>query len=635
MQMGMRIWRGQHLPTFLLAVLSLGIIFATFHVVQYSEWSILAGGAAFTAFLVAYVVVMADRTRQTKQLVRQRTQELQGSEQRLHKMADAAHDAIIMLDQNGRVTFWNAAASRMFGYKAEEMLGNCIHDLTVPLDHREKYLQGLHEFLQNGETSRIFEFRGIRRNGEAFPVEMSVSVVSVDDELNVISVLRDITERKHAEELIQRHAGILESTNKALEAANSAAEAAARAKSEFLANMSHEIRTPMTAILGFADILAENTADAALIEAVNTIKRNGKYLLSMIDDILDLSDIEAEKLHLEKKPCSFLGIVAEVASMMRVRAENHHLTFSTEYAPPLPETIKTDPRRLRQILINLVGNAIKFTESGEVHIATRLRKDKNRPRLLEFDVTDTGIGMTKEQVEGLFQPFSQVDTSTSRRFGGTGLGLTISKRLSEMLGGSIGVSSVPQQGTTFSVTIDPGPLDDVPMLDDPAEAAMKCKTLRQRGGDKPLPRLPYRILLVEDGLDNQRLIAFLLQKAGARVVLAENGQAALEKLVLPKSSKNKTEYPRFDRYDLVLMDMQMPVMDGYEATRKLRALGYARPIIALTAHAMSHDRQRCLDAGCDDYLSKPVERYDLLEMIAHYASRHDSTDHPRPTLVSV
>jgi len=633
MQLAKCIWRGRYLPTFLLAFLGLGIFVAAFRVVQHSEWSMLAGGVGFTALLAAYVLVMADRTKQIKQIIQQRTQELQGSEQRMHKMADAAHDAIVMLDQNGCVTFWNAAASRMFGYEAEEILGNCIHDLLVPHDYREKYLQGLQEFLRNGESSRILEFRGIRCNGEEFPVEMSVSVVSVDDRLNVISVLRDITERKHAEELIQRHADILESTNKALESANAAAEAAARAKSEFLANMSHEIRTPMTAILGFADILAESTADSALIEAVNTIKRNGKYLLTMIDDILDLSDIEAEKLSLEKKPCSFLGIVAEVASMMRVRAENHHLNFSTEFDPPLPETIKTDPKRLRQILINLVGNAIKFTESGEVHVATRLRKDKERPRLLQFDVTDTGIGMTPEQIQGLFQPFSQVDTSTSRRFGGPGLGLMISKRLSEMLGGSIGVSSVPQHGTTFSVTIDPGPLDNVPMLEDPAGAAMKIKTSRRRG-DKPLPKLPYRILLVEDGPDNQRLITFLLHKAGARVAVAENGQEALDKLVLPKTAMEDGEYPQFEHYDVILMDMQMPVLDGYETTRKLRVLGYTGPIIALTAHAMSHDRQRCLDAGCDDYLSKPVERYDLLEMIAHYASRHGSTDHPRPTLVS-
>ena len=634
MQVGMRIWRGRYLPTFLLLFLGLGISAAAFREVQNSEWSMLAGGVGFAALLAAYVLVMADRTKQIKRIIRQRTLELQGSEQRLHKMADAAHDAIVMLDQNGRVIFWNTAASRMFGYETEEVLGNCIHDLLVPREYREKYLHGLQEFFRNGESSRILEFRGVRRNGEEFPVEMSVSIVAVDDELHVISVLRDITERKHAEELIQRHAAILESTNRALESANSAAEAAARAKGEFLANMSHEIRTPMTAILGFADILAEHTADAALIEAVNTIKRNGRYLLAMIDDILDLSDIDAEKLHVEKKPCSFVGIVAEVASMMRVRAETHNLNFSTEFDPPLPETIKTDPQRLRQILINLVGNAIKFTESGEVHIATRLKKDADRPRLLQFDVTDTGIGMTEAQIEGLFQPFSQVDTSTSRRFGGTGLGLTISKRLSEMLGGSIGVHSTPQQGTTFSVTIDPGPLDGVPMLDDPAEAAMKIRASRRRS-DKPLPRLPYRILLVEDGPDNQRLVAFLLHKAGARVTVAENGQVALEKIVQAKSSSEGGQYQEFERYDVILMDMQMPVLDGYETTRKLREIGYSGPIIALTAHAMNHDRQRCLDAGCDDYLSKPVERYDLLEMVARYASRQGSTDHPQPTLASV
>ena len=432
-------------------------------------------------------------------------------------------------------------------------------------------------------------------------------------------VLHDITERKRTEEAIAR--------------AQQAAEAAGRAKSEFLANMSHEIRTPMTAILGYAEILAENVSDPASIEAADIIKRNGNYLLNVIGNILDLSKIEAGNLHVEKTACSPVGIVAEVASLMRVRAEAHNLTLSTEFLGPIPETIRTDPTCLRQILINLVGNAIKFTETGAVRIVTRLHQEEGRTPLLQLDVIDTGMGMTREQIVRLFQPFTQGDMSTSRRFGGAGLGLTISRRLAEILGGTIDVQSALQSGTTFSVTIDPGPLDGTPMLENPAEAALQSRSSRRRY-DQNMPKLDRRVLLVEDGPDNQRLIAFLLRKAGAQVTVAENGQAAIEKIVAAAPASEDKEGQRFTPFDVILMDMQMPVLDGYEATRRLRALGYTGPIVALTAHAMSQDRQRCLDAGCDDYLAKPIEPRALLEMIAQCMPRLASSDHAQPSAAS-
>jgi CheY-like chemotaxis protein len=244
-------------------------------------------------------------------------------------------------------------------------------------------------------------------------------------------------------------------------------------------------------------------------------------------------------------------------------------------------------------------------------------------------VIDTGIGMSGEQIALLFQPFTQADASTSRRFGGSGLGLTISKRLANLLGGDIRVQSQPGHASTFSLTIDPGPLDGVPMLVDPAEAALESVGRRKASHTKT-PRLNGRVLLAEDGPDNQRLIAFLLRKAGAKVTIAENGQAAIDAVVAATSSSDETGSECAEPFDVILMDMQMPVLDGYAATQQLRSMGYGGPIIALTAHAMIQDRQKCLDAGCDDYLPKPVDRSNLLETV----SRHLSPDYAQPSLAS-
>ena len=331
-------------------------------------------------------------------------------------------------------------------------------------------------------------------------------------------------------------------------------------------------------------------------------------LLGIISDILDLSKIEAGKLQVEKVLCSPAKVVADIMSLMRVRAEAKNLPLEMEYIGSIPESICCDPTRLRQILINLLGNAIKFTEVGSVRLDVRLVQSTNEPPCLRFDVIDTGIGITQEQASTLFQPFAQADSSTPRRFGGTGLGLTISKRLAEMLGGDITISSSPGKGSTFSLTIETGSLDGVQMLDNPTEAVVKEKK------EKPAPpqvKLDCRILLAEDGPDNQRLISFILKKAGAEVELAEDGQVASEK-AMAAHAKGKP-------YDVILMDMQMPVMDGYEATRELRQRGYTQPIIALTANAMSGDDQKCREAGCDDYLAKPIDHSTFLPLIAKYA----------------
>jgi PAS domain S-box-containing protein len=392
-------------------------------------------------------------------------------------------------------------------------------------------------------------------------------------------------------------------------AARVEAEAANQAKSEFLANMSHEIRTPMTAILGYADeLLDPNQTPSDRQNAVNVIRRNGDHLLTVINDILDLSKIEAGQMAVEIIPCSPCQVLAEVTSLMRVRAKEKNLEFEAKIDGAIPRTIHTDPTRLRQILINLIANAVKFTEAGYVRLMAKLidPPESANPRL-RFEVSDSGIGMTSEQVGKLFQPFVQADNSTARRFGGSGLGLTISQRLARALGGEITMESAVGLGSKFAVTLTTGSLSGVEMLSsDSADALYRdgAHTV-----NRSMLRLRGKILLAEDGRDNQALLSVYLRKAGAEVVVAENGRIAYETIVASKTPGGGFAI------DLILMDMQMPELDGYGATAKLRAAGYIGPIIALTAHAMATDRARCLKAGCTDYLSKPIKREDLIKAV--------------------
>ncbi|MGA2796780.1 MAG: ATP-binding protein [Thermoguttaceae bacterium] len=418
------------------------------------------------------------------------------------------------------------------------------------------------------------------------------------------------TIHQHKAELESR----VEQRTHELQLAKSAAEAATRAKSEFLANMSHEIRTPMTAILGYADLLRDTGESAAdHSNCIETILRNGQHLLAIINDILDISKIEAGHMVIEHIACSPMEIVAEVASFIRVCVIEKGLSLSVKYINAIPATIMSDPTRVRQILMNLVSNAVKFTPAGSIQLTVQTQgaSDGLGP-YLRFDVIDTGIGMTSEQLSCLFKPFSQGDDSTTRLFGGTGLGLAISQRLAQILGGDITVVSSPGRGSAFTAVVKTGSLTGVPMIENPTEsiehAALSQSEPDRLAGIKPLAGA--HILLAEDGPDNQRLFSFLLKTAGASVDIAENGRLAVDKATRALAANLA--------YNVILMDMQMPELDGYGATRELRRAGYEGPIIALTAHAMSVDRIECLQAGCDDYAVKPIDRSTLIATVAKY-----------------
>ena len=551
-------------------------------------------------------------------------QRLLDSERRFRTLFQTNRDALVILSpEDGRFLEGNGAALELFGCRdIAELAALTPEDVSPEVQpdgepSREKAASMMRQCVSEGST--VLEWTHQSRTGRQFPSEVLLTRMEINGATLVQATIRDVSERKRSEqqlsaarEDLEHYVAALESTNTALEQFSDQAEAATRAKSEFLANMSHEIRTPMTAILGFAELLLEQqrvSGDSREnVEALETIQRNGQYLLRLINDILDLSKIESGKLEIERYECSPSAIIAEVVSLMRVRAEAKGIPLRVNFEGPIPETIQSDPMRVRQILINLIGNAIKFTEVGSVEVSLSVFADAQGSPRLQFNVTDTGIGMTDEQISRLFRPFAQVDSTTTRKYGGTGLGLSISKRLAQMLGGNITVVSSPGRGSTFALTVDPGNLDGVKMIEKGAEAVLEREISSEASSGHV--KLDGSILLAEDGPDNQRLICLLLKKAGARVDVAENGKIACEKALAAHQSG--------EPFDVILMDMQMPVMDGYTAVARLREADYRGPILALTAHAMKGSEDECRRAGCDAYLTKPIDRDRFLPAIASF-----------------
>ena len=395
---------------------------------------------------------------------------------------------------------------------------------------------------------------------------------------------------------------------RALRQAKDAADAASRAKSEFLANMSHEIRTPLNGIIGTINLLKASALDRHQLHYVNLASTSGENLLELINDILDFSKIEAGKLAIETLDFNLGRLLGDLSAGLALRAEQKKLTFTCEAEDDVPLKLQGDPNRVRQVLLNLTGNALKFTGSGEVAVRIQLVERKTDSAQLRFSVRDTGIGIAADKLGGLFEKFTQADASTTRRFGGTGLGLAICKQLVELMGGQIGVNSREGEGSEFWFTLRLAYPAAAPFVSSTAAAEpMVPAKLALLPGQKSA-----RVLVAEDNFINQEIIRALLGLLGLTPELVVNGVEAVQAL-------------KEGNYDLVIMDMQMPELDGYEATRRIRTAetGARVPIIAMTANAMIGDREKCLDAGMDDYISKPIDTSVLVGVLQRWLPVRD------------
>jgi len=395
------------------------------------------------------------------------------------------------------------------------------------------------------------------------------------------------------------------------------AQDASRTKSAFLANMSHEIRTPLGAMIGFAELAQEDCSEKTEQgHYISTIIRNGRQLLQIVDEILDLSKVESDRIQIEKVQFHLPRLMNEVTALLTVKANEKNLQLSMQTQGSVPQNVLTDPTRLRQILINVIGNAIKFTEKGSVDVTASYQPSADHPDqgLLEFIIADTGIGISTVQINKLFQPFTQADESMTRKFGGTGLGLFLSRKLSRLLGGDLVLKeSVPGKGSKFRITIEVRAVQSTEIEEDHVQRdhnLVATKTIPNEFKETTYPK--GRVLIVDDAPDNRMIVSIYLAKMGLQYEVAENGLQGVDKAL-------------HQNFDVVLMDIQMPELDGFEAVNMLRQKNYKGPIIALTAHAMKGDRERCLKRGFDDYLSKPLSKDSLRKAIGKFISHESET----------
>jgi len=432
-------------------------------------------------------------------------------------------------------------------------------------------------------------------------LSVSAEPTIIDGCRHIVVAINDITQRKQAEEDLEQLNTQLEIS---VERANLMAQEAAvadSAKSRFLANMSHEIRTPMNAIIGFSQVLADEELTEEQKHFINIIRESAEHLLQLLNDILDFSKIEAGRLDLEIVDCSLEHVSAAIESLMRPSATEKGLEFEVVHHGRLPAQIHTDPVRLRQCLINLVNNAIKFTETGHVHVNVSLEESEDKP-YIRFDVEDTGIGIPAEEMESIFEKFVQIDADSTRNYDGTGLGLAITKQLCELLGGKLSLRSEVGKGSVFSLVIPA----NVDVTSQPLFVGYDVAGRVEQEPDMPEEgTFTGRVLVAEDSPTNQMLVRLLLERLGLEVTLVEDGQDAVDQALAQS-------------FDLILMDIQMPNTNGYDATRTLRKKGLKTPIVALTALAMKGDRQKCMFAGCDDYLAKPLTREQLVQIVGKY-----------------
>ena len=530
---------------------------------------------------------------------------LRRSHETLTSILGTTLDGYWCVDRNGRLLDVNLAYSQQSGYTRDELLRMWIVDLEAAESAAEN-AKHIERIIATGKDQ--FETVHRRKDGSLWSVEVSATYQDIEGG-QFLAFLRDITDRKQAEAELEQHRLQLEervfARTAELAMARDDAEAANRAKSVFLANMSHELRTPMNGIMGMTDLALRRATDSRQIDWLNKSLGAARHLLSIINDILDISKIEADRLTLEEKNFSAAQTIDDVLGMQEALARAKNLILSRDIDPALPALLCGDVMRLRQILINFTGNAIKFSERGQITLRASAAEADSHSLLLRIEVSDQGIGISPEQQARLFHAFIQADGSMNRKYGGTGLGLIISKRIATLMGGDAGVISELGQGSTFWVTLRLRRAIDVPLpdrgrLDEPVREVL----VRQFAGT--------RVLVVEDDPMNQEVMVFQLEDAGLAPELATNGQEAVT-----KASRGS--------YALILMDVQMPVMDGLDATRAIRQLPAMAtvPILALTANAFDEDRDACLAAGMDAHVGKPVEPDALYEVVLYWLQKQN------------
>lgn len=514
---------------------------------------------------------------------------IQERESQLRTITNAIPTLVAQVDRNERILFANDAFCDWFNRTHKEVSKLRFEDVLG-----EDRYPANKVYIDQALDGKTVSYERLSFSGSRKAILNITFVPEYDNDKRVkgfIIVAADVSKYKEIEAELKK--------------AKEQAEVANETKSAFLANMSHEIRTPLGAVIGFSELMIDpDMSPSEKLNSIEIIRRNGKLLSTIINDILDLSKVEAGKLEIEKTDVDLFELLSETAALLNLDAAAKGVRLTVAFEGVVPNIIKTDSTRLRQILFNIVGNAIKFTEKGVVSLTVKLSADNSK---LNFVVQDTGTGITPEQAQRLFSPFTQADATTTRRFGGTGLGLSLSKKLAIALGGNVVLEdSTIGKGSTFVISLDHGQSKEIIFESTEhtiQEAAAKVLNFASHEGTTQLSNL--NILVVDDSLDNLALIKRLLTLSGAQVATANSGQEGVEKALK-------------ENFSLVLMDLQMPDMDGYEATKELRGRGFDKPIIALTAHAMKEERKRCLENGFNNHLTKPIDRNALIHILSEY-----------------
>jgi PAS domain S-box-containing protein len=582
----------------------------------------LAAGMIIFCFLVGAASYYGNRTRTKLEQERLFNQQIKVTEElarqenaKLSAMISGMDEGVIFADAENKIVEVNDYFCRFAGVSKQELLGENIMKF-----HKGDVLKRISDFLNVCRSDSNASPLVIQKSLNGMELILRVQPIYDHDHYQgVLMNVINVTELVHTREQVvqtngelSKRASELEKTRLALlnmvddlECERTRAQSADHAKGEFLANMSHEIRTPMNGIIGVTELLLDTTLSNVQSDYVGMIKRSADTLLVILNDILDFSKIEAGKLQVEKVPFLLKETLRDIIYIMQPKAYEKNIKLDYSIGSDIPDAVVGDPVRLKQVLLNLVGNSLKFTEHGEIKVNISRDSSKNNPDVLQFSVSDTGIGIPKEKQEHIFNPFTQADNSTHRKYGGTGLGLTITSKLVELMGGKVWLESEFGKGSDFYFTVS------LPVAE---EEAMKS-FMPKEADENIIPEASnLNILLAEDNPINQKLAVKMVEAKGHKVVVADNGKVALEKL--EKQS-----------FDMILMDIQMPEMDGYEAIAKIREKetisGSHIPIIAMTAHAMKGDREKCIESGADEYISKPINRAELYRLINKMASLHE------------